>query len=144
MLTIWFMANVCFSHLERWARLYQFELCGGWRLEIRLVVEDFIPMWLTLHQNPGHQDLDEFPQLAEHAVCSQIAAWGRSAACNSGTGRGQPKLLVWTLPSGPFTFADFHLYPFAIENGSLGYNGFSEFCESFYWVIQSECALGNP
>lgn len=138
------MVNVCFIHLERWAMLYQFELCGGWRLEIRLVVENFIPTWLTLHKNPGHQDLAEFPHLAEHAVCSQIAAGGRSAVCTTALEEGNRKLLVWTLPAVPFAFADFHLYPFAIENGSLGYNSFSEFCESFYWVIQSECALGNP
>lgn len=49
--------------------LYEFDLCRGWRLEIRLVIRNFILMRPTLNKNPGHEGLGEFPWLAVHAVC---------------------------------------------------------------------------
>ena len=50
----------------------------------------------------------------------------------------------WMLTYVPFSLDHFNLYHFFVINTHHEYDGFTEFCESFYQIIVPEGTLGTP
>lgn len=73
---------------------------------------------------------------------------GDISAVHDSTGRGQleapraePSQI---LPHEPLPLADLHIHPFALIKHNHERNGFAEFSESFWQIIEPEADLESP
>lgn len=93
----------------------------------------YMPPWLTINKNPGHQGSGEFPWLATFLhVLSHILAQRIKCIHATPLGKNFWKLIPgfsWTLPH--LLFSDFNVYPFTAINYNHKYNSFLESHGSF-------------
>lgn len=92
---------------------------------------------------PGFQWVSlvgNIPWVVSHIIFRNI-----KCCPHDSTGRGQLKACAgvsWTLPHAPFP-TDFNLYSFSEISCNHEYNSFSEFCESFWQIIEPDWGTPN-
>lgn len=111
-----------------------------------------MPMWLIPIKTLDIKALVSFPcyqysMCIASCYCWEMQAHSARFYWERTSGRSclvSPGLSPMCLPYVPLRFADFNWYPFALINKKKNVsNGFSEFCNSFQWVIKPDCGLGD-